>query len=248
MTLTDFFKENPKAAVAFSGGVDSAYLLSAAVSCSVDVTAYYAKTSFQPQFELDDARKLAEELGAKLRIIPIDILASPDIRNNPADRCYYCKRAMLSAIISAAQEDGYSLLLDGTNASDDADDRPGMTALKELSVRSPLRECGLTKPEIRRLSREANLFTWNKPAYACLATRIPCDTVITEDALAKTEAAEAFLSSMGFSDFRARLRGDSALLQFSADQLKKAFSQEETISNELKKYYSSVTIDPEARK
>ena len=247
MTLSDFFRDNPQAAIAFSGGVDSAYLLSAAISSHADVRAYYVNTPFQPQFELNDAKKLAAELGAEMRIIDLDILSVPCVADNPKDRCYYCKHAIMSAIMLAAQQDGYSLLLDGTNASDDAADRPGMRALTELSVRSPLRECGLTKPMVRRLSQEAGLFTWNKPAYACLATRIPCGTRITGEALAKTEAAEDFLSSMGFSDFRARLRGDAALLQFPADQLEYAFQQKEKITAELKKYYSSVTIDPEAR-
>jgi len=248
MTLSDFFKANPRAAIAFSGGVDSAYLLYAALQNAADVRAYYVKTAFQPQFELDDAIRLSRELGAKLRIVEADILSNANIRTNPSDRCYHCKKTILSAIMAAAQEDGYSLLLDGTNASDDSADRPGMIALKELSVRSPLRECGLTKPEIRKLSRQAGLFTWDKPAYACLATRIPCGTEITADMLAKTEAAEDYLSSLGFTDFRVRMRNDGALLQFNEEQQKKALSRQQEIFAELKKYYSTVTIDPEVRK
>lgn len=152
MTLTEFFKENKKAAIAFSGGVDSAYLLCAALKSGADVRAYYAKSAFQPQFELDDARRLAETLSADMRVLTLDVLADEAVAANPADRCYHCKRRIFSAIAAAAADDGYTLLLDGTNASDDAGDRPGMRALRELSVRSPLRECGLTKPEIRRLS------------------------------------------------------------------------------------------------
>ena len=173
MDLADFFRENHKAALAFSGGVDSAYLLYAAKEAGADVRAYYVKSAFQPQFELEDAKRLAGQLAADLRILETDVLADETVAANPPDRCYHCKRLLFTTIAEAAKQDGYRVLLDGTNASDEESDRPGMRALKELSVRSPLRECGLTKEEIRRLSKAAGLFTWDKPAYACLATRIP---------------------------------------------------------------------------
>ena len=248
MTLSEFFRKHPKAAIAFSGGVDSAYLLSEVIRSGADIRAYFVKTPFQPQFELDDARKLAAELNTDMTVIELNILNVPNVSENPPDRCYHCKKAMLSAIAKAAEKDGYPLLLDGTNASDSAADRPGMIALKELSFRSPLRECGLTKPEIRSLSKETGLFTWNKPAYACLATRIPCGEVITAEKLARTEAAENALSSMGFSDFRARMQGDNALLQFTEAQREAALAQQEDIFTELRKYYSDITIDSEVRK
>lgn len=205
MDLRDFFRENPKAALAFSGGVDSAYLLYAALESGAQVQAYYVKSVFQPRFELEDARRLAEELGADMRELPVDVLADTVISANPADRCYHCKRRIFTAVAAAAEEDGFPVLMDGTNASDDAGDRPGMRALRELSVRSPLRECGLTKDRIRQLSKEAGLFTWDKPAYACLATRIPTGIAITEDRLHKTEAAEQYLASLGLTDFRVRM-------------------------------------------
>ncbi|MBO5998129.1 MAG: ATP-dependent sacrificial sulfur transferase LarE, partial [Lachnospiraceae bacterium] len=195
MTLNEFFEQNSRAALAFSGGVDSSYLLYAAMQAGADIKAYYVKAQFQPQFEFDDAMKLAEQLGADVRIIYADVLADPEVAANPADRCYYCKRNIFSQILQAAGEDGYRLILDGTNASDRADDRPGMKALKEMEVRSPLRECGLTKAMIRDLSRQAGLFTWNKPAYACLATRIPEGTAITDELLQMTEQAEDYLFS-----------------------------------------------------
>ena len=159
MTLQEFFAENPRAAIAFSGGVDSSYLLYAAVQCGADVHAYFAKTAFQPQFELDDAQRLAESVGAKLTVLELDALSSEDVARNPANRCYYCKQNIFGNLKRAAAEDGFTLILDGTNASDDAGDRPGMRALREMDVRSPLRECGLTKAEIRRLSHEAGLFS-----------------------------------------------------------------------------------------
>lgn len=247
MTLTEFFHENQKAAIAFSGGVDSAYLLYAALQSGADVRAYYVKSAFQPQFELDDARHLAETLSADMRVLDVDILADETVAANPSDRCYHCKRRIFSAIASAAAADGYTLLLDGTNASDDAGDRPGMRALRELSVRSPLRECGLTKPEIRRLSREAGLFTWDKPAYACLATRVPAGEQLTAEKLKNTERAEDFLFSLGFTDFRVRLFNGAARLQLPAEQLPRLLERRAEILSELKKTYSAVVLDLEVR-
>lgn len=248
MTLQEFFRENPKAALAFSGGVDSAYLLYAAQQCGAQVRAYYVRTAFQPLFELEDARRLAEQLHADMRELTVDILADDAVRTNPADRCYHCKRLIFSEILREAERDGFSVLMDGTNASDDADDRPGMRALRELSVRSPLRECGLTKAEIRKRSREAGLFTWDKPAYACLATRIPTGVEITADKLERTERAEAYLSALGFQDFRVRISGDAARIQVKETQLALVLEQREAILEELKKAYTDVWLDLEVRK
>ena len=247
MKLNDFFAQNPKAAIAFSGGVDSAYLLYAALQCGAEVKAYYVKSDFQPEFELQDAFRLAKELQADMEVIPVDILANSTIAQNPPNRCYYCKKVIFCEIIKAAKRDGFSLLLDGTNASDDAGDRPGMRALRELEVRSPLRECNLTKPEIRKLSREAGLFTWEKPAYACLATRIGVGVEITKEKLQITEQAEDILFQMGFTDFRVRMLGDAARLQFPANQFEKVMANREGIVAELKKHYRAVLLDLEER-
>ena len=219
MTLQKFFSDHPSAAVAFSGGVDSAYLLYAAKKYAKKVRAYYVNSEFQPSFELEDAKRFAAEWKADIRILALDVLSIPRIGANPPDRCYFCKKAIFTAIHSAAKADGFSLLLDGTNASDDDADRPGMRALAELSVLSPLRECGLTKQEIRRLSREAGLFTWDKPAYACLATRLPSGETITQEKLRAAEAAEAYLFSLGFTDFRVRSQDGNARIQLPASQL-----------------------------
>ena len=243
MELKDFFNDNKKAAIAFSGGVDSAYLLYAARSFGAEVRAYYVKSDFQPEFELQDARRLAEELGADMKVLELDVLCESSISSNPQDRCYHCKKKIFTAIKKAALGDGFSLILDGTNASDDAGDRPGMRAIRELEVRSPLRECGLTKDEIRRLSREAGLFTWDKPAYACLATRISTGEVITREKLERTERAEAFLTKLGFSDLRVRLSSDCARLQLPEDQLWLALEKREEITEELLKYYKAVLLD-----
>ena len=248
MELKQFFEEHPEVAIAFSGGVDSAYLLYAAKRYGNRVKAYYVKTAFQPQFELEDAQRLAEELSAEIEVLKVDILCQSIIVNNPADRCYHCKKELFSRILKAAQEDGFSVLLDGTNASDEASDRPGMRAIRDLSVRSPLRECGLTKAQIRQLSKEAGLFTHDKPAYACLATRIPTGEEITIEKLQRTERAESFLSGLGFRDFRVRCQGDTAKIQVQETNLSLLMQHREAILTELKKYYTSVLLDLEVRK
>lgn len=248
MTLEAFFAQNPSGALALSGGVDSSYLAWAAGKYGQSWRAYYVKAAFQPAFELRDAERVAALAGVALTVIEADVLAVPEIAANPENRCYFCKKRIFGAIAARALEDGYTVLLDGTNASDDADDRPGMRALRELSVRSPLRECGLTKPEIRRLSREAGLFTWDKPAYACLATRIPAGERLTREKLAATERAEDLLFSLGFSDFRVRLFGGAARIQAPAGQLAGILAQRAALLAALGGDYTAVLLDLEARK
>ena len=246
MTLNDFFKEYTKVAIAFSGGVDSAYLLYEALRNKADVKAYYVKTAFQPDFETEDALKFASEFGADLKVIELDILKIENIKENQADRCYHCKKTILNAITEEARADGYKILLDGSNASDLEYDRPGMKALKELGVLSPLRLCGLSKNDVRLLSKKAGLFTWNKPAYSCLATRIISDE-ITEEKLIKTDSAESFLFSLGFNDFRVRTFDDRAVIQLLSHNFDLFFESREIILKEFKKYYKAVLLDVEAR-
>lgn len=247
MELKEFFAAHPKIALAFSGGVDSAYLLYAAKQLGAEVRAYYVKTAFQPQFELDDAKRLVEALHADMTVLLVDNLSDTRVAANPANRCYFCKKSIFSSILHAASADGFTTLIDGTNASDDAGDRPGMQALRELKVYSPLRDCGLTKADVRRLSKEAGLFTWNKPAYACLATRIPAETPITPEDLARTEKAEDYLSSLGFTDFRVRQMGNAAKLQLPDAQLAHIVEAREQIVTTLKQWYSTVLLDLEVR-
>ncbi len=247
MTLIDFFTENPRLALAFSGGVDSAYLLYAAMAAGADVTAYYVNSAFQPAFELRDAQRLARELGAKLRVLEIDVLSDDALIKNPADRCYSCKKRIFTAIAQAAREDGYPLLIDGTNASDNDADRPGIRALRELSVRSPLRECGVAKAQVRQMSRQAGLFTWDKPANACLATRIPAGEAITAEKLKKTEQAEEFLKLLGFFDFRVRLMGENAKIQVRQEQLLLLMEKRAEILTGLRPLYPNILLDLEVR-
>lgn len=243
MTLEQFFAENPKVALGFSGGVDSSYLLYAAKQAGADVKAYYIKSAFQPEFELADARRLAQDVSADITVLEADVFANAEALKNGPDRCYHCKQALFSMLQAKAIADGYPVLMDGTNASDDAGDRPGMRVLEALGVRSPLRECGITKAEVRRLSKEAGLFTWDKPAYACLATRVPTGTPITADALAKIERAEDTLFQMGFTDFRARMLNGAARLQFPPGQLERALELREEILRRLAPDFTAVLLD-----
>jgi len=248
MTLDKFFKENPVVALAFSGGADSAYLLYEAKKRCERLGVYTARTPFMPAFEREDAQKLAERLGVAVTALDLDPLAVPCAAANGPDRCYHCKKAVFSAIIKKAKEDGFPVVIDGTNASDDASDRPGMRALLELGIRSPLRECGITKAEVRRASKAAGLFTWNKPAYACLATRVPEGTPITLADLGRIEQGETALFSLGFSDFRLRLYGGLARLQFTEGQLARAFTEREKIVAALGGLFEGITLDLRPRK
>ncbi len=245
--LEKFFEEVPRAALAFSGGVDSSYLLYAARRCGADVRAYNEKSEFPPQFELDDARRLADELSAPMTVIPFSVLSCEKIAENPPERCYLCKKRIFGAILREAAGDGYRVAVDGTNVSDDEGGRPGMRALREMSVRSPLRECGLTKDEIRRLSAEAGLFTWDKPAYACLAPRVPIGTRIDEETLRRVEGAEAALAALGFSDLRVRLFHGAARVQLPERQMISAAARGFEIKSALAPYFGTVLLDMETR-
>lgn len=247
MTLTDFFHAHPKAALGFSGGVDSSYLLYAAVQSGADICPYFVKTAFQPAFELEDAMRIADQVGVKLRVVEYDILQHTEVADNLPDRCYHCKAALFGVLKTMAEADGYPLLIDGTNASDDVDDRPGMRALRELGVRSPLRECGLTKQEIREHSRQAELFTWDKPAYACLATRIPAHTRLTMEDLCRVEQAETELFTMGFRDFRVRVFHGAARLQFTAEDCMRAVRDRDELRRRLKPWFEIVLLDMKGR-
>ena len=247
MKLKEFFEKYPRVALGFSGGVDSAYLLYAGEKYGADIRPYFIKTAFQPEFELQDAHRLTEELGIELTVVEYDILAETQVAQNPPNRCYYCKSALFGALKQQALKDGYEILLDGTNASDDASDRPGMKAIREMKVLSPLRECGLTKDEIRILSREAGLFTWEKPSYACLATRIPTGEPVSGELLKRIERSEDALSALGFSDFRVRVFHNAARIQLSKGQFEQAAQDRERILSALKPYFPAVLLDLETR-
>ena len=242
--LQQFFSENPKVAVAFSGGVDSSYLLYAAKNAGCDVRAYFVKSQFQPRFELADAELVAERLGVPLSVETLDVLGVEEVAENPPGRCYLCKTAILGKLLESARADGYNVLCDGTNADDDESQRPGMRALRELGVLSPLRECGLGKDDIRRLSMQVGLPTHDKPSYSCLATRIPAGTTITERILEKIERAEDALFDMGFTDFRVRFAppGD-ARIELPDRQIETAAARRAEILEALQPIFDNVTMN-----
>lgn len=181
--LKTFFQDHPRVALAFSGGCDSSYVLACAIACKVDVKVFLVRTQFQYTFELDDAKWVANDLGVSFEVVDVDILSDEDVASNPPDRCYFCKRRIFGSILDRAQSLGITTLIDGTNATDDPSRRPGFRALEEYGVLSPLRIAGLSKDEIRSLSRQAGLITADKPNYSCLATRIPEGERIETDKL-----------------------------------------------------------------
>lgn len=243
--LDAFFREHQNSALAFSGGTDSALVLYAGAKWGI--RPYYVKTAFQPEFEYRDALRLCEELKIPLRVIELDVLACPEVVENPKNRCYFCKRWIMGAIKAAMAEDGMTVLLDGSNLSDDPADRPGMKALEEFEILSPLRICGMTKSMVREVSRYVGLFTWDKPAYACLATRMEAGKPITAEMLSKTEQAEDAMRALGFSDFRVRVFTGAARIQVKESQLPLVLEKRAEIMTALKPLYGTVLLDLQER-
>lgn len=214
------------ALVAFSGGVDSTFLLSAASEVlGGRVLAVTASSRIVPRREVEAAVELARELGAEHLVIETDEPETEEFRANRPDRCYHCKKALLGRMLGIAGERGIGNVLEASNAADDADYRPGSKAVRELGVRSPLREVGLTKKEIRELSQERGLSTWNKPAMACLATRIPYGEAVTPEKLERIEKGEEFVLALGFSSCRLRSHGDLARVEVPASELYKLLDE-----------------------
>lgn len=193
--LHQIIRELESTAVAYSGGTDSAFLLATCIDeLGQDrVLAITADSALTPRAEMTDARALVAELGARHLVLPSDDLAIPGIVANPPDRCYHCKFNRFEALVELAHTEGLAHLVHGENADDVGDYRPGSRAAEELGVRAPLREAGLTKADIRTLSRQRGLPTWDKPANACLASRFPYGTRLTTEGLARVEAAEIAL-------------------------------------------------------
>lgn len=246
--LKAFFEENPRVAVAFSGGTDSAYLLYQAAKYAESVTAYCVESIFQTEDERDDVRRLADELGIKLRIVMLNILADKNVVKNNEKRCYHCKKALLQKVKEWAQSDFYTVVIEGSNADDDPAQRPGMKALEELGVRSPMREAGLTKADIRRLSKEAGLFTWDKPSNSCAATRVPTGVKLTLEILKKIRNGEEQLKALGFSDLRLRWRDGAAKLELPAEQLALAVEKRNDIIAALGENFTEVSVDLKGRR
>jgi uncharacterized protein len=198
--------------VAFSGGVDSSFLLHRAATLGLnEILGVTIRTPYIPAIEIDDAVKFTKTYGISHKII--DLPFPESVRENPPERCYLCKKTLFSELLSFAVKNGFSYVLDGSNADDAGEYRPGLKALTELSVRSPLMEAGLTKSDIREMSHKAGLPVWDKPAMACLLTRIPYNTTVNEMMIRRIEEAEVFLYKKGFPGVRVRVHGDLARIE-----------------------------------
>lgn len=216
--LLSMLKQTGGAAIAFSGGVDSTFLLHAAKEAlSERVLAVSVATPYVPRWEQDEARELARNMGVSHAVAELPF--PEEIRMNPADHCYTCKSILFTKLWEMARANGYAHLFDGTNVDDLGDYRPGLKALKELEVTSPLMEAGLTKADIRELSREFGLPTWDKPSFACLLSRMPIGVQVKESELEKVEQAEVFLMENGFPAVRVRHHGDVARIEVPQDQI-----------------------------
>jgi uncharacterized protein len=241
-----YMKELGSAAVAFSGGVDSTFLLKAAhEALGSRAVAVTIVSPYIPKWEIEEAKELAKEIGVRHELIQVPEIPE-EIRHNPADRCYLCKNAVFSMIMEFAAASGLKHVVDGTNADDINEYRPGLRALKELGVKSPLLENGLSKSEIREISKGMGLPTWDKPSYACLLSRIPYGTELEEEMFARIENSEKYLMDRGFRAVRVRCHGDLARIEVPGSELHRLFYAEllKEISGKLKEFgFEYVTLD-----
>ncbi|MFQ6103547.1 MAG: ATP-dependent sacrificial sulfur transferase LarE [Candidatus Glassbacteria bacterium] len=239
-----------KALIAYSGGVDSTLLL----RCSVDVlgrenvVAATALSETYPARQLEEASKIATLLGVRHVTFETEELKIHGFRQNPPDRCYHCKKELYQKLIELARNENCDVVFDGSNLDDTADYRPGLKALEELGIRSPLVEAGFTKSMVRDVSKDLGLSTWNKPAFACLSSRFPYGSEITEEALSMVDRAEECLRRLGFRQMRVRHYGDLARIEIGKDELDKMLSSDvrEEVTRALKNIgYRYVCLDLE---
>jgi len=248
--LKKIIEEMGSIVIGFSGGVDSTLLLKVAHDILKDkVIAVIGKSETYPEEEFNEAIKLAEFIGARYKIVTTEETDNLKFAENPPDRCYYCKTELFSKLKEIAEAEGIRWIADGTNADDVKDFRPGLRAVKENNIRSPLLEAGLTKNEIRELSRLLGLPTWDKPSFACLSSRFPYRMPIDREKLKKIDKAESFLRKLGLKVFRVRLIDENTVrIETGKEEFKKFFEDDFRVKvvNELKNLgFIYITLDLE---
>ena len=234
--------------VAFSGGVDSSLLLKLACEAAKNTTVYAVtiQSELQPQNDLEIAKTVAMEMGAKHVVLTIHELREAGIQTNPKDRCYLCKKYLFGQIRQFAAQKGITQILEGTNEEDLHKYRPGIRAIRELGIFSPLAAVGMTKEEVRTLANEYGISVANRPSAPCLATRFPYGTMLSLEALTKVEQAEQYLRALGFRNIRVRVYGEIVRIEVGNDQLMEAVAKRENINSYFKTLgYHYITLDLE---
>lgn len=242
LKLEEYLKELGSIAVAYSSGVDSTFLLKVAKDVLKDnVIAVTARSASFPKRELDEATEFCKKEGIRQLFVDIDEMSIEGFRKNPVNRCYYCKHEVFTRITEAAVNCGIKYVAEGSNIDDNGDYRPGLKAVEELGIKSPLRYAGLTKSEIRALSKELGLPTWEKPSFACLASRFVYGEAITEEKLGMVDRAEQMLLDLGFKQFRVRVHGNIARIEVLPEEISKLM--EETVRSAVYKRFKEIGFD-----
>ncbi|NIV10923.1 MAG: ATP-dependent sacrificial sulfur transferase LarE [Aliifodinibius sp.] len=246
-TLQNYIARWPNLLIAYSGGVDSTFLLKVATdTLSEKARGIIGVSPSLAKRELNEALQVAQEFGLYVDTINTQEMADPNYRSNPDNRCYFCKKELFSEIYDYARQHGFNYIADGTNGDDVGDHRPGLQAAEELQIRSPLKDARLSKSEIRQLSQELGLPTWNKPEMACLSSRFPTGVAITDAGLQQVEKAEDFLKQLGFQQLRVRHHDKIARIEVRQKELPEIVKEKmrTKIDAYLKSLgYTFVTID-----